>query len=946
MIKTFNKCIRLRPENVFTLDVYQKSEEIFMKTHVSMDRLFDEKLRKEIGERELLESLLEGAKRRDIRIIVIHGFTGVGKSELCRYLEIMLKGSSSGSIEVIHIPKSHLVVLGGWLAPLNPDLLTSKSLEEFLKGFEERKDELENVIFHILEAIIVWYKLPFIKYEKLLREIATRAISRRLELLRKLREEGSSEELRRLVLSFFTHEELEKIGIKNPDAVNKLVSSFIFHLEATRQGKKIVLVNLGEWIRGKLRKAVEKGKYPVLIIDDATLLSDDVFKSLIDTISDVSQLPPSGIVVGLTTGIFREKIRTIHTLADRASHQIYIDTRFILENEDAFLDFVKRYIGAVKDRNTCNLCPYVKEIGSKPCEILNSNSRDANKLFPLSETFVKHYYNYLRQLLEKGYRERVTPRSIINDLRIMINSWVEEGYSPAHTLFKVCFANFVNKGVLIDPATQYEYDREKVFLKSVIRTIVMYGKETKEGYEIKKDVLNRIFKFNLYDLILHIKNIKEEKEKIILTKFVKKGEEEGKDKGRGEEESKPDIARIRQAIELWYQGQKQELEYVADIINGLKELIELRRIRVLPKNPIQLVRSSKEKNEYDPPRIIISPNKLSIDYPLVLFLSVDELARLAFAVKVQKNEKQKILNDILIEHPEITDIPIKFRELVLNYLNQHYPLKRLAKVIISILILIYAISNQNEIPSKNKLSKEKFGAIIDFIEKNNFPAKKLCQLLKDLFFYHGSFVSPILWEALNEIIDPIEIILQEKIPESLNKLEYMGTAFGKVIEQHQQGLRSIIINKILTNIGYLEKDVNKVDIDLLGHIIENYDAVLKKIEEARKYNLDGDLITCLVKLEGILVKSSKEELNALFNNFKNIRLKVLEGSYMDHFNLVMRISEIQPIVREILEISNTLHKTLDLLKKYQSTDVNKIMYEISLLKESIRKKLNEVMLNV
>ncbi|MCD6515566.1 MAG: ATP-binding protein, partial [Candidatus Odinarchaeota archaeon] len=853
MINKHN-CVRHDISKIFTLDVFQKEEEIFQRTHVYMDNLYSELNQKQVTEDDIAYSILESAKKDTHAIILIYGEAGTGKSELCRSIALKLRiEDKENKLDVIHIPKSKLILFG-YLIVFDPSLLTIETLEEAINEWKRRKKvvkEFFTASLKVMEAKASPHKIE---------HIVDKVVERRLELLDELSKSGSSEELREKVLNFFEREDFESVGIQlsNEDDVKKLNMNLLSSYQLLR-GKKGVKP-LSEWLIQELTRIRKEGRYPVFIIDDATLLSENLYKELFDTISDLSRLPPSAIVIGVTTGRFLE-IKNIGTISQRAKMIVNVPTIF-LENKEKFIELVEKNLAALKEHNYCLSCK--KQI----CRLLEKDFRKAYKLFPLSSKFVENWHSFLLKIknFEGPSSNVLTPRNVINQLRSFVSLWFDKGLSPAHTFFNEV-SEYIDKNVIIDPATQYKITQnDQKIMKAAIRTITMYGEKDDQGnLTIDEKIFREVFLFQpeILGELFKIENRKIKLYREEPTLAPPRQPEEVKKK-----ESIDNLkSRIRQSVARWVRGESLEIQYMDDITNGLKYVLEEIKLNVPFNLKTEVFQLSRDLNPTSEPKIFVSTQTPSFSKTAII---VDEEDLVDLAIMGMSKEellkydiyggvdvelfKLDLRRKFLENHPEIIDILENYHKELLSFVDKIYDLKNLSIFVVCAMLATYCLRHKRPLP--NNRSEIKTLLVAAFEEKDSNILK---DLFKALFLAHESVSRPFLDSILRELRKDVLTEIYEYKPKisderMLKLVKFKNKTIFDIINEAQQYIKKIS-DEFLQKFNEYVEELCNIDMGLLTFVTKNFEKIKNNIigtQSMEIENIDRDLKKQLLTVYGII----------------------------------------------------------------------------------------------
>ncbi|MGV3524196.1 MAG: hypothetical protein ACO1RX_08230 [Candidatus Sericytochromatia bacterium] len=402
-------------ESYFTVESRQKDKDVFLKTHLPMERILVDFCRDSvtkhgdfIGESWILEHLLKGNLNRENRIFFIVGETGCGKSELCQWLEYQMSDTNSNRVP-IHISRSttHINEIsqilsnylpldhparwqGNWLNLQQIPLQTLRtylqtSLEIRALGHPYLTPEEKQACSYVIQAQAFQ---DFLGESLLHFDEAYEphfGLRQELDFLPQSRYEA--------VLGGL----LDKENLVLPSRHYSLLREWL--LSSLREILQIG--SLQQMLKGISQACLEQGKRPVLILEDITtfgFLRDDLFDYLFDLSSGHFDA-----LIGLTTGFERTQLNWIVSQDDLTHLRERLAGRFLLsgdEGETYFLNgdqpvqLVKRYLQAVKHHVPEKIESYF------------------DGLYPLTPALIQRIYQHL---MEEG-NPKHTPRLLLNFL--------------------------------------------------------------------------------------------------------------------------------------------------------------------------------------------------------------------------------------------------------------------------------------------------------------------------------------------------------------------------------------------------------------------------------------------------------------------------------------------------------------------------------------------------
>lgn len=367
-------CIGEAGLEVFTTTANQRyllGEDVFLQTHfpVTLRQFYPDRPSKAVDEAALLEWLLrtEHAGPGN-RVLVLYGAAGSGKSEMIKWLQVMMTHHAPARAEItVRIPRTELDVLS--IAEQFHHLLTRSYFDErtyqrWETARRKPRTLAKLLLLTALERCLDADDQINALYYRLLDWIQPR-IARSLALI-----EGNTEEDAQVEL--LTREDMEQLKGESALPVPLDYEPFRHHLLVAFCDYLLEGINLPETLRLISSDiSQQRSMRPVLLVDDlvqsVNLFATDLLDYLITL--DAGNWD---VVIGLTPGALENSARG-RELLDRITYLDTIDDRVEklwlsdMQGHDSYFlneanchEFAARYLTAYRARNgwDCVACPY------------------------------------------------------------------------------------------------------------------------------------------------------------------------------------------------------------------------------------------------------------------------------------------------------------------------------------------------------------------------------------------------------------------------------------------------------------------------------------------------------------------------------------------------------------------------------------------------------------
>ena len=451
---------------VFSIDTLQKGEEDFFRTHVEMDLNFarpGEEKQVRYSEQQLLDQMVSELGSGEPQLYFIHGPTGCGKSEFCRWVKLKIQNDPRVSqlTDVHHFFKSLLVVAG----PLSFQFPTPSDIQGLIDVWKARTKYYGTFLSHAASFELVPAGRPNsnAELERIQRGLElpiSNNLEKRISILVKAREEGLETFPK---FNLVEQNDLRAIGIRIEEtALENLNEKLVGFLGATSAKGKDPLDD----VKALLNQG--GGRRPFVIIDDISVLGT-LFERIINYVGDIPALPESHILMGMPSNEYRRVGQILSTLRDR-SHEVVV-TEWP-EDQAKFRELVTKHMVAA----------------NKKC------SHEHPELHPLNDNFVDMMYEVLKEI-NKQHPNSLSPRFVLAKLKDIIVSWVTWGTSPAYMFCKLLEQyNFSDPAVLYPPPAD---EKLKKTMDAFVRTVWFYGNHTAGVVEVDRSLVEQDFNFDI-----------------------------------------------------------------------------------------------------------------------------------------------------------------------------------------------------------------------------------------------------------------------------------------------------------------------------------------------------------------------------------------------------------------------------------------------------------------
>jgi len=436
--RTLWPCIGEAGLEVFTTTADQRyllGEDIFLQTHfpVTLRQFYPDGPSRALDEATLLEWLLrtEHAGPGN-RVLVLYGAAGSGKSELIKWLQVLMTHHTPARAEVtVRIPRTGLDVLS--IAERFHHLLTRSYFDErthqrWEAARRKPRTLAKLLLLTALERCLDADDQINALYYRLLDWIQPR-IARSLALI-----EGNTEEDAQVEL--LTREDMEQLKGESALPVPLDYEQFRHHLLVAFCDYLLEGINLPETMRlisGDISR--QRGVRPVLLVDDlvqsVNLFATDLLDYLITL--DAGNWD---VVIGLTPGALENSTRG-RELLDRITYLDTIDDRVEklwlsdMQGHDSYFlneanchEFAARYMTAYRARNgrNCVACPHYER-----CTGLDGDEQTL-PLAPFNRAVLQRLYRGLPEGKGKA-------RHLLKRLREILAA-IGDGENPLNVLVR------------------------------------------------------------------------------------------------------------------------------------------------------------------------------------------------------------------------------------------------------------------------------------------------------------------------------------------------------------------------------------------------------------------------------------------------------------------------------------------------------------------------------
>ena len=567
-------------EKYLLTECYLKDDDIFKASHISMSFKLREPREQvpETGvEGEILAIICSGwpgvLSMRDqeatlvpnagVQVVLVAGDTGTGKTELCRFVEYSLKHrdyfsdqmKKSGvrdkellnefenkrqKVDCIRVERGNISALGVTAIPIAVKYKGEDLAKPIANFIDLIKDSFYPVLKMRFETQQKMYAEMIPRIGELLasREVFEEAISRNLDQHKKEIEgveinRGGALSGLQLIRADDTRTFGIEISAKELEEINgKLLEEL---------AQIIMPVGIQAALKQYIKNANEEGLYPVIILDDISLLNRSNLTMILDFLTGIAGERLNGtIMVGITTGVFAEQIQNIrsNTLAPRV-YEIHLSSKDKVAEwltPDKCISFVERYLELIRNQS----CPGKCGAPHRAIEV------DNHDLYPMNVRFLARLSPYLEST-EFGR----TPRGFVSALYTMITST-----SPAYDAID---AFLKHQGIgNYDPLVGFsEEARNK--LDKVALVAFWYGKVTVKSYAVEKRIVDA------WDIKTELET-HENLVEVPLSFTIAREEPVLEEAGQEQEQDSLRFVDTMVRIQRWHAGEVRTLDAKAEIL--------------------------------------------------------------------------------------------------------------------------------------------------------------------------------------------------------------------------------------------------------------------------------------------------------------------------------------------------------------------------------------------
>jgi len=936
-------------DDCFQTECYLKNDEIFIATHIPMTfriKPRGQQSYQQASEEELIPLICKGwsgvleyrgqlervePRFPTMQIVLIRGYTGTGKTELCRYIEFSLKNEEffkekithartitgqalkeylemREKIDCIRIERGHLSAIGALSIPLaieskgQSNLITSKirELSRYIKkafySFLSIRARTDPSFYYDL--------IPHL--DELLRdeEVFTSIIADNIDAhINQLKNIEASRKEKLVTLNLITRDDLEKLGVNvDTEEIEKINGGLLEALSHL-----LFRGGITSALEAYIKEANNRGRYPVIIMDDLSLVNRINLRQIFDFLTGIAGARfRCSVVIGMTTGVFLGEISKIRsdTLTPRM-HEIDLSerdsniTEWLTENKT--MNFIERYLKLIRNKK----CP---EECKRPCW---SISKD---LYPFNRSFILRLRRCLQDT-ELG----LTPRGIISALYEILTS-----KEPAYRAIDNYFRN--QRARSYEPLAGLSEEIKKRW-EDLALACYWYGRVTEKYFQIDKNIIDALGLLPQDDTSTGQIIIDDEKIKIPV-QFGTIGEEEEEEKEEDRELLLKDLLNITR----WIKGENLSptTEYNLErILLKTLEAVSEEDLRIILKKTSYRPEAWLAWRYGDKPKIIFSltgdppvgepclvftPSDLKVKHPLVLKISEDGLKQL-----IQDYHRGYVISERFIELNlwKLKSLCANYRKALKKYLESHMGVK-IEKYLFSAILFLDSILNGNFIPNTRKDMVSRLKEILKSPEEiENKALKSLETALPE--DYKKIFTLPLLVKLYKGfvLLRRSIIDIQELCRNAPSNKEELLKILRECKTQVPKGFRIETKNKsyeFRVTLEIIKELLTKVTSETI-----NFEEIKKQAQnwEKKVNKLDPNIKSKLTE--------ALRELKEIYGQTKNFSLKLLS-------NDCEKLLEICPKQDDVNELSKMLEKVHNINMLKNDTEeafvVNKIYLDV------------------
>lgn len=451
---------RERMDKYLETECYRKTDEVFKISHIHVTlpvRAPLAQVPETLPETDLVPLVLGGwagvqALRSgssppsppQMQIVLIRGDTGTGKTELCKFIECALKDEEyfleqvrkygrltresfreyvrqRENVDCKHIERGQISAVGALTIPF----AISYSPEEIDSKIRDLSVDIKQAFYRhlrihfVTERSIYTQLVPCLELLLASQDKFTEVISRNLD--RHLGEISGSERERQATLSsleLVTRRDLQELGLNPSEPEIERINSGLIEALA----RMLYSGGITGALEHFLKKSNDHGRFPVIIMDDLSLINTQNLTTIIDFLTGIAgQGYHATFVLGMTTGRAEEEslARRGETRQPRIWEIDTIRPRIF----DIDLSPTERTAGWLTPEKTVGFVEkYLKLVRSEDCpercgEPHTEISKNMPELYPFNENFVKRTCQYLPKT-----PYGLTPRGLLSIIYHVLSS--------------------------------------------------------------------------------------------------------------------------------------------------------------------------------------------------------------------------------------------------------------------------------------------------------------------------------------------------------------------------------------------------------------------------------------------------------------------------------------------------------------------------------------------